>query len=137
MRKRSLKRVPQDTLPWAHVTRIDDGAVNVFMKKQARWESGNRRNLQTRLLTRLNLRGLGSIILSNCAQDTRELLWNETFIFQNNVSKYSFSAFNSLTKPKNFCLLLGKGRTYNRKLLISRQSVRKLMKSGLLSGLQK
>jgi len=137
MRKRGLKRVPQDILPWARVTTVNDDTVNVFMKKQSRWESGNRRYLQTQLLTNLYSRTIGSVILNYSAKDARELTWNETFMFQDNLGKYSFNTFNSITKPKNFCLFLGKGRTYNRKLFISRQSIRKLMKSGLLSGLQK
>jgi len=137
MRKRGLKRVPQDILPWARVKVVNDDSVNIFMKKQSQWESGNRRRLQTQLLTNLYSRNLGSVILNYSAKDARELIWNEMFIFQNNLGKYRFNIFNGLTKPKNFCLFLGKGRTYNRKLFISRQSVRKLMKSGLLSGLQK
>ena len=44
---------------------------------------------------------------------------------------------NGIYKPKNFCLFLGKGRTYNRKYFISRQILRKLVKTGLISGLQK
>ena len=42
-----------------------------------------------------------------------------------------------ISKPKNFCLILGRGRTYNRKLFISRQACRKLLKTGLISGFQK
>ena len=42
-----------------------------------------------------------------------------------------------IAKPKNFCLLMGRGRTFSRKLFISRQAVRKLVKTGLISGLKK
>lgn len=43
----------------------------------------------------------------------------------------------SLGDVKNFCLVLGKSRTYNRHLFISRQTVRKMAKVGLLAGIQK
>jgi len=137
MRKRSLKRIPQDIIPWARVTQINEDSINIFMKKQSQWVSGNRRRLQTSLFNKLFSCNLGSVMLNYNAKDTRELLLNEMFIFQNNLHRYDFKLFNSLTKPKNFCLFLGNGHTYNRKLFISRQSTRKLMKSGLLSGLQK
>jgi ribosomal protein S14 len=43
----------------------------------------------------------------------------------------------SMSGIKNFCLVLGKSRTYNRNLFISRQTVRKMTRVGLLSGIQK
>jgi ribosomal protein S14 len=44
---------------------------------------------------------------------------------------------SSQSKPKNFCLVLGRGRTYNRKVFLSRQIFRKLVRYGLLSGIIK
>jgi ribosomal protein S14 len=38
------------------------------------------------------------------------------------------------SKPKNFCLILGKNRTYNRQVFISRQIFRKLAKLNSFSG---
>ena len=60
-----------------------------------------------------------------------------SLIYQNLFHKFYFNKYAGSSKPKNFCLFSGKGRTYNRKLFISRQILRKLMKTALIIGLKK
>ena len=43
----------------------------------------------------------------------------------------------SMTRYKNFCLLSGRGRTYNRSLYLARHNMRKLVGLGVISGLNK
>jgi ribosomal protein S14 len=38
-------------------------------------------------------------------------------------------------RAKNFCLILGKARTYNRRIFLSRQAFRELVSFGLISGI--
>lgn len=134
MRKRSLKRIPQDILPWARLNKVEEGSINIYTKKNTHWESGNRRKLQTTILNKTVLTTLPSNIINYNIKDFRTAMLHEDGIFQIN---YKFFKKSYSSKLKNFCLFLGHGRTYNRKLHISRQAVRKLMKTGLISGLQK
>lgn len=50
---------------------------------------------------------------------------------------YAANKMQSLVKYKNYCLLSGRGRTYNRSLYIARHNMRKLVGIGLISGLIK
>jgi ribosomal protein S14 len=54
-----------------------------------------------------------------------------------NWKLFNFDKRKATSKPTNFCLLLGKNSTYNRKLFFSRQSFRKLMRLNILTGIQK
>ncbi len=61
---------------------------------------------------------------------------------KNLLSKLSYKSYRvsekaSLSKYKNYCLLSGRGRTYNRSLYIARHNMRKLVGLGLISGLTK
>jgi len=51
--------------------------------------------------------------------------------------KADLNKTRSLAKYKNFCLFSGKGRTYNRTLLIARHQTRKLINIGALPGMSK
>jgi len=137
MRKRGLKRIPQDVLPWARVTKIQEDTVNIFTKKQAHWTSGNRRQAQTKLFNIHKVNSLALTLNQFQTNDARLVNRSELFAFQNSLRGYKLSAFKGRALAKNFCLFLGQGQTYNRKLFISRQAVRKLVKTGLISGLQK
>jgi len=137
MRKRNLKRISQDILPWVRVTKIEDDTINIYTKKQSHWISGNRRYIQTKLFNLQQLNTIPMTINNFQSKDARIIGVNELFAFQNSWRNYNFNNFKGSSFPKNFCLFLGKNRTYNRKLFISRQATRKLMKTGFISGLQK
>jgi len=137
MRKRSKKRIPQDALPWLRITKLDDDNINVFAKKTAKWISGNRRNAQTKIFSTLQSRDFADIFRKFYAQDQRLGMLDANYYYQKHFKSFVKSAFMGYSKPKNFCLYLGKGRTFNRKLFVSRPIVRKLMKTGAISGLQK
>jgi ribosomal protein S14 len=53
------------------------------------------------------------------------------------AQKTTLPKTRSLSKYKNFCLFSGKGRTYNRVLLIARHQTRKLINIGALPGISK
>lgn len=135
MRKRSKKRIPQDIIPWSRVTQLDDDTINIFNKKNSRGFNSARRKYQTTIFNSLTQKDLSSVLLKSYLGDQRvpsgkirsQLLYNQSQL--NQVFGESLA--------KNFCLFLGAGRTYNRKLFISRQCFRKLVKTGLLSGIQK
>lgn len=59
-------------------------------------------------------------------------------IYRNKLNKnlFSLNKKSALSKPKNFCLFSGKGRSHNRKLFISRQIFRKLIRLNAIVGLQ-
>ncbi len=124
-------------MPWARVTKIEDDTINIYTKKQSRWVSGNRRQIQTNLFNLQKLNSLSFTLNNFQSNDSRIIGTNDFFAFQNSLRNYDINNFKGQFITKNFCLFLGKGRTYNRKLFISRQIVRKLMKTGLISGLQK
>jgi ribosomal protein S14 len=48
---------------------------------------------------------------------------------------YELGRLHSISRSKNTCLFIGKGSTFNRQLFISRQTLRKLTRFGLVSGL--
>ena len=50
MRKRSKKRIPQDTLPWKRIAQIDDEEFYLVGKKTNRWGSGSYRNRENTVL---------------------------------------------------------------------------------------
>jgi len=142
MRKRSKKRIPQDQLPWTRVMTRDEEGLHIFGRKSSRWVSGSNRDRQTHIYSELR-----------DADSMRIILKSQQIALSTNYPKPQFAEVDDtplmlfqppalqggggMSKPKNFCLILGRGRTYNRKLFISRQACRKLVKTGLISGLQK
>lgn len=48
---------------------------------------------------------------------------------------FKLHKLHSLSKSKNSCLFIGKSRTYNRQLFVSRQTLRALTRVGAVSGL--
>ena len=53
---------------------------------------------------------------------------------------YKLSKINRMAseyRPKNTCLFLGRGRTYNRRLFMARHTFRRMMRFGLIPGMQK
>lgn len=112
--------------------------MHIFNKIASRWVSGNRRNRQT------------SIFYAQHNNECSDLMLKSSYIDQSLLSvdrgltNLAFplllsrkTVLSALSKARNFCLILGKGRTYSRDTFISRQAFRKLAQVGLLSGLQK
>jgi ribosomal protein S14 len=93
--------------------------------------------MQTKLFNSLQYKAAPTAILANIAKDQRLGEVNKKYIFRSESRIFLMHKHFGSSKPKNFCLYLGQNRTYNRKLFISRQAMRKLMKTGLISGLQK
>lgn len=191
MRKRSKVQAgpKQEDLPWVRVITRDDEDINIFSKKTSHWFEGNRRHLQTKLLTNGQLFNFFKLANISLSHDSRKIISHQRLAIENSTKKISrnlkitnknintfaahynnpFSIINknwnikhkehrdidiyskyrryknkfynyryfSSTKAKNFCLYLGRGRTYNRKLFISRHAIRKLTQVGLISGIQK
>ena len=137
MRKRSKIRIPQDILPWARVVKLDDDSINIFSKIATNGISGNRRSRQTRLFTKQNNIEAATISKNFLIYDQR------VNVNADYLSQYQYHFYKLLgkqggrAKSKNFCLVLGKDKTFNRKYFISRQIMRKLNKTGLINGLQK
>lgn len=52
------------------------------------------------------------------------------------LKKHHQHQLTAISRSKNTCFFLGKGSTFNRKLLVSRHTLRKLTRFGLVSGLQ-
>ena len=65
---------------------------------------------------------------------------NDTEALRRSMIQYKLSKLHRMSetsRSKNTCLFTGKGSTFNRKLFISRQTLRKLMRFGLIGGLKK
>jgi ribosomal protein S14 len=56
---------------------------------------------------------------------------------RNKLHHSASNTMQSLPKYKNYCLMSGRGRTYNRFLYMARHNVRKLVGVGAISGLVK
>jgi len=124
MRKRNKKRVPQDILPWVRVVSLDEDKINIFNKKTTRWTSGSSRNWQNTLFMSQASRKFSNVLLKSLLADQNSI--HRKFIYQARQKLRKTDSKSSQYKQKNFCLILGKNRTYNRKLFISRQILRKL-----------
>lgn len=154
MRKRSKKRIPQDIKAWHRISHVDENILSVPSKKNARWTSGSRRDRDTRILNAANKVGFNSLIRTaltkalikkqihdyvkkreKAEKTVQPLIKTDAEIFATQIT--ALSKTRALSKYKNFCLFSGRGRTYNRALLIARHHVRKLTSVGLLSGLLK
>lgn len=146
MRKRSKKRIPQDERSWARVVVREDSSINIFNKAVSHWHSGNRRYKQNKVLYNQQYKQLAMLCINSLMQDdlenykdkeyfSKELIG--TMMYQRLFHKYYFCKSTNTNSVKNFCLFLGKNSTYSRQLFASRQAVRKLMKTGLLTGMQK
>jgi len=151
MRKRSKKRIPQDVLPWVRVASRAEDELHIFKKKTTRWFSGSRRDAQTRhFISQAASNGrelMRSIYLKELHTSSQKSRSEVKNLYFDRVAS-SWKLLHALeevnnrrllarSRPKNFCLMLGKGRTYSRDLFISRQALRKLAKTGLISGLTK
>jgi len=137
VRKRSKKRIPQDVVAWQRVTQRDDEKINVFAKKATRWVSGYNRDLQTKLLKTQATGDHSKILLKSFLKSHPSVGVAGHFRSQLQQKFSQLHQLSAGSRLKNFCLFLGKGSTYNRKLHISRQTFRKLARFGLISGLQK
>lgn len=138
MRKRSKKRIPQDVIPWIRVRQEEDGGTAAIAAKvSTRWVSGNRRDIQNKLFSAQSKNDQSKILLGSFVKDVELSDVSAPFRSQLNYKLSRLNRNSRLYKPKNFCLYLGAGRTYNRKMLISRQTFRKLVRFGVIAGLQK
>ncbi len=146
MRKRSKKRISQEERPWIKVSSRKDEEINIFNKITSHWHSGNRRHNLNKKLNNYQYKHLSNLGIASLMQDTFDSNKNTiyfntvakgTMLHQRLIHKYYFSTFTNLNAANNFCLFLGKSSTYNRQVFASRQTVRKLMKTGLLIGMQK
>ena len=132
MRKRSKKRIPQEQLPWVRISPKEIENIKIYHKKNSHWVSGNRRDAQTKIFNTLIKSELSNILLSSYLSNQENTeLYKAQLQKKQNITKFK------LNKQKNFCLFLGKGRTYSRRYYVSRQIIRKFTKFGLISGLQK
>ena len=108
--------------------------INIFRKKTTRWTSGNSRNWQTTLFNQQIKRKISGLILKSFLTDKNKKK-SDKYQFQQKVKQLNSKSLQY--KPKNFCLILGKNRTYNRKLFISRQILRKLMRNNAVTSIMK
>ena len=135
MRKRGKKRISQDDKPWVRISKYNEEGINLYNRMTSHWTSGNRRQINTSILTKIQNRDINFNFIQNYfLQDNKNTTHS---IHQQLFRKYYSSKFLNNKKAKNFCLFLGRGRTYNRALFISRHALRKLTKTGLISGLTK
>ena len=114
----------------------DDEAANIFSKMASRGYGVNRRKLQSTLLAN-SLQRDSSYLVRRFLVSDRRVASNPDYMSQTTQQLYAINHLFGRSKPRNFCLYLGKGRTFNRKYHISRQIFRKLIKTGALLGLQK
>lgn len=139
MRKRSKKRIPQDVKPWVRVKEVSNDLLHIPGKKTTRWVAGGRRDWDVRVLNTASAKEVTNILLKSFTSG----LGSEGSDFSKNLfnklscKMYAANKMQSLAKYKNYCLLSGRGRTYNRSLYIARHSMRKLVGIGLISGLIK
>lgn len=137
MKKRSKKRIPQDILPWKRVIKRNEIELSFFRKKTTRWTSGQSRNWQMNLFNQQNCRELINNNLKSFLLDQR--LFFENILYKAQL-QYKLNKINKKSlrfKPKNFCLISGKNRTYNQMLYITRQTLRMLSRAGAVVGLIK
>ncbi len=140
MRKRSKKRISQDEKPWVNVFihKEEPDDIDIYNRKTSQGTSGNRRFVQTKIYNSIEKTFIFRLINQYISQMQININLDRLVpIHQQLFRKYYTNKFINIAKAKNFCLFLGRGRTYNRKLFISRHAVRKLTKTGLISGLIK
>ena len=144
MHKRGYPRKSQDEKPWLRVVSpidTDSEGFNLISKKTVRWISGNRRDRETRVLNSWKNIELKKIMLQSffydqnnfSTQNTEQNLINYKKTIFNKINK--FHKLHSIARSKNTCLFSGKGSTFNRKFLISRQVFRNLTRFGIIPGL--
>jgi ribosomal protein S14 len=139
MRKKSTKRVPQDIKPWVRVREVDNDQLYVPGKKTTRWVAGGRRDWDTKVLNAAAARQFADILVKSLIITTGHEVntLSENYLNKLNLKLRTATKMRSLTKYKNYCLLSGRGRTYNRSFYIARHNMRKLVGTGLISGLIK
>ena len=139
MRKRSKKRTPQDIKPWVRVKETSNEVFYLPGKKTTRWIAGGRRDWDTTILNAATIGEFRQILLkafiSSIGAENNDYSknWLNKLLLKWKVS----SKIRSLSKYKNYCLLSGRGRTYNRDILLARHNLRKLVGVGMISGLIK
>lgn len=139
MRKRSKKRTPQDIKPWIGVKSQDTDVFVLPGKKTTRWVAGGRRDWNTRVLNAANNQEIKKVMLSAIIRS----MSTDTGVFANLAAQKIINKLQganktaSMTRYKNFCLVSGRGRTYNRSLYLARHNMRKLVGLGVISGLNK
>lgn len=141
--------------------------ITILNKRSTRWSIGSAKNWNTSLLNEQNKDIFQSIFKQvwkkNQAMAHRATLFKKlpkkirqiqlmskkkrptrrsypiAFIQREylNWKLFKLDKKQAISKPNNFCLLIGKSSTYNRKLYISRQSVRKLMRLNVMIGVKK
>jgi len=144
MKKRSKKRIPQDVVPWKRVTQDNDDEFYLVGKKTSRWNSGSYRNRETTVLNaQINVER-SKVLLKSFITDQSNFegdAWNtEEIALRKLQLQYKISKLNRMSfdyKSKNSCFFLGKGRTFNRHLYMSRHTLRKMVRFGIISGLRK
>lgn len=133
MKKRSKKRIPQDILPWVRVKKREDDSLFFFRKKTSRWTSGQSREWQTTLYKQQILREKINLNFKAFLFDQK--LHNLRYKTQLQMQASKLNKKVNEYKPKNFCVISGKNRTYNRVLYITRQTLRWFSRAGFITGL--
>jgi len=139
MRKRSKKRIPQDVKPWIRVKEVSDDAFYIPGKKTARWVAGGRRDWDAKVLNAVSTGEITNILLKSFISvvGSENSEFSVSLLNKLSCKLHSSSRMRSLSKYKNYCLLSGRARTYNRDMYIARHNMRKLVGLGLISGLVK
>src|SRR4051794_15271609 len=109
----------------------------MFTKKSARSTIGQSRDWQTALFNQQINTKISNIILKSFLVDQRITNKDSLYRSQLLTKQKKLNLKSGFYKPKNFCLISGKNRTYNNKTYISRQVLRKLARLNLITGLSK
>jgi len=136
MRKRSKKRVPQDVKPWIGVNTAPADELDIANKKTTKWVAGSRRDWDTKVLNQTVADEISVMLSKALTKTLSEHLNNNLFNKLDSRIRQSHK-MGALSRYKNYCLLSGRGRTYNRPLHIARHNLRKLAAVGAISGLIK
>lgn len=135
MKKKSKKRIPQDVKPWIRVKDKNDDVFSMPAKQTTRWISGERRNWETRVLNAAIKIEKNLILLKSCTEFSAWRWWLQHQKVMHRL--HTANKVNAIAKYKNYCILSGRARTFNRCLYIARHSFRRLSGVGLLSGIIK
>jgi ribosomal protein S14 len=101
--------------------------------------AGGRRDWDTKVLNAASAREITNVLLKSfiITAGTESSEFSTNLLSKLNYKLHSANKMSSLSKYKNYCLLSGRARTYNRSLFIARHNMRKLVGVGLISGLIK
>lgn len=143
MRKRSKKRISQEISPWirANIYNGEEAKLTILNKRTTRWKSGVARDWQTALYNEQIKNGFANFLLKTFKKISSIKNKKQNRRFQMRwyflLKMLFLNKKQALSKPKNFCLIIGKQSTYNRKVYISRQTFRKFMRLNCLIGIKK